>query len=122
MSIGKVMQAMEAARHLAGVWWHPIVGAEVENVRLALIGAEGMTDAQHRRLSRWAARWSSIDGRLVDLYSGPSCIDNRTAEAAIFSILEGGKLEPWQYGCLSNLWTEKYGYRPPIEMAPGGDR
>ena len=120
MSFGKVMAVMDASRCLVGIWWHPMVGAAVEDARMAVRGAGGLTEGQYARLGRWAARWGRIDERLAELYSSPACINNDVVQHAIFVILEGGSVEPWQYGCLSNLWIEKYGYRPQIEMAPRG--
>ena len=102
--------------------WEPI-GAALEDVRMALAGSGGVTAAEVQRLARRASLWAALDSRLRALYLAElSGKYSRAVEVALGAVLgmykerrpPGGAV----YGALRDLWIERYGYPPPIELVP----
>lgn len=102
--------------------WRP-VGAMLEDVRLALHGDGGMTQGEVDRMLTWGTCWRRLDKRLKALYrpSGDSTesYPSRSVEAALWAVMGvNGPVSGPTYGALRRLWVDRYGYPPPIEVAP----
>ena len=117
---------MQLLRLVAGLHslerWEPI-GVRLEDVRLALRGAGGLTGAELEQLERLVVRWASLDQRLRDLYLAEIGGKYSRAVRAALWVALGLQTTPRPpgpatYGALRDLWLDRYGYPPPIDLAP----
>ena len=113
-----IMSSVSALTSLSEVW-EPC-GSLIEDVKLSLMSEGGLQQKDIDRLHQWSKRWAALDPRLRLLY-----IENTQLGAvntALWSILNPvrSKHSGSIYWVLRNLWVDKYGYYPPVEMIPKG--
>lgn len=94
------------------------LGGRIEAARGALVGADGISEADLFTLEQAATRWARLRLDLRAFYANLAP-RNATASVALWRILFGGlPLDGWQYGILSRLWEDAVGAPPSCELVP----
>lgn len=100
---------------LADLPWAPLA-QRTEALADALRGGEGVGPGLVHQLRRWAATWASLHPSLRAFYLRHAA--HPAGEAAVWRILEGGRLVGPLRGQLERLWLDDHGAPPPHTLVP----
>lgn len=95
--------------------WPPLA-QRIEALADALRGGEGVGPGLLHQLRRWAATWASLHPSLRAFYLRHAA--HPAGEAAVWRILEGGRLVGPLRGQLERLWLDDHGAPAPHTLVP----
>lgn len=95
--------------------WPPLA-QRIEVLADALRGGEGVGPGLVQQLRRWAGTWSTLHPDLRAFYAAHA--GHPAGEAAVWRILEGGRLTGPLRGQLERLWLDDHGAPPMFTLVP----
>lgn len=115
VDIAEVMALMLELAPLRDLPWAPLA-ERIELLGAAMRGGEGVGPGLVVQLRRWAGAWGKLHQELREFYQRNA--QNPAAEAAIWRVLEGGRMVGPLRGQLENLWIDQYGRVPGRTLVP----